>query len=129
MLFRRRTEWPAWGWTSPFEELERMRRQMDWLSGGLSSGLLTPTGIIEQEFSGYCMNRTPKIGTPKLISHLNHLPSLKPGSIGAEPGTFRGDWAPNLAQASKYRGFVCEPLKTVSKPSFRSNRRSLNVDF
>jgi len=36
MLFRRRTEWPTWGERSAFEELERMRRQMDWLSGGLS---------------------------------------------------------------------------------------------
>lgn len=40
MLFRRSTDWPTSGWTSPFEELERMRRQMDWLSGGLSRGLL-----------------------------------------------------------------------------------------
>ena len=38
MLFRRRTDWPTWGWTNPFEELERMRRQMDWLSSGLSRG-------------------------------------------------------------------------------------------
>ncbi|MBN2398569.1 MAG: Hsp20/alpha crystallin family protein [Deltaproteobacteria bacterium] len=44
MLLRSRTSWPTWGWTSPFEELERMRRQMDWLSSGLSRGLLgTPT--------------------------------------------------------------------------------------
>ena len=39
MLFRRSTDWPTWGWTGTFEELERMRRQMDWLSGGLSRGL------------------------------------------------------------------------------------------
>ncbi|MBN2062166.1 MAG: Hsp20/alpha crystallin family protein [Deltaproteobacteria bacterium] len=39
MLLRRTTDWPTWGWTSPFEELERMKRQMDWLSGGFSRGL------------------------------------------------------------------------------------------
>jgi len=39
MLLRRTTDWPTLGGTSPFEELERMRRQMDWLSGGLSRGL------------------------------------------------------------------------------------------
>jgi HSP20 family protein len=39
MLLRRITDWPAWGRTSPFEELERMRRQMDWLSGGIPRGL------------------------------------------------------------------------------------------
>jgi HSP20 family protein len=39
MLLRRVSDWPTWGWTSPFEELERMRRQMDWLSSGLSRSL------------------------------------------------------------------------------------------
>ena len=39
MLLRRRIGWPTWGWTSPFEELERVRRQMDWLNSGLSKGL------------------------------------------------------------------------------------------
>lgn len=39
MLLTRMTGWPTGGWTSPFEELERMRRQMEWLTGGLSRGL------------------------------------------------------------------------------------------
>lgn len=39
MLWRRRTDWPTWNWTSPFEELERMRKQMDLLAGGISRGL------------------------------------------------------------------------------------------
>jgi len=38
MIFRRITGWPEWDWTSPFEELERMRRQMDLLSEGLTRG-------------------------------------------------------------------------------------------
>ena len=41
MLFRRMTGWPTRDWTRPFEELERMRRQMDWLTGGLSRGFLS----------------------------------------------------------------------------------------
>ncbi len=41
MLFRRMTGWPTRDWTSPFEELDRMRRQMDWLTGGLSRGVLS----------------------------------------------------------------------------------------
>ena len=40
MLLRRVSDWPTWGSTNPFEELERMRRQMDRLSGGLSRGFL-----------------------------------------------------------------------------------------
>ena len=39
MLLRRTTRWPAWNWTSPFDELDRMRRQMDVLSQGMSRGL------------------------------------------------------------------------------------------
>lgn len=39
MLFRRISGWPTGDWTSPFEELERMRRQMDLLSEGLTKGL------------------------------------------------------------------------------------------
>ena len=39
MLLRRMTDRHTTDWTSPFEELERMRRQMAWLTGGLSRGL------------------------------------------------------------------------------------------
>lgn len=39
MLLRRRTDWPAWGWSGPFDELDRIRREMDRLSEGLSRGL------------------------------------------------------------------------------------------
>lgn len=47
MLFRRMTGWPSWDWTSPHEELDRMRRQMDLLSQGLSRGLWRqmPAGV------------------------------------------------------------------------------------
>ena len=38
MLFRRTTRWPTWEWRSPFEELDRMKRQMDLLSEGISRG-------------------------------------------------------------------------------------------
>ena len=47
MLLRRVTGWPTREWTSPFEELERMRRQMDLLNEGLARGLWgeTPAGV------------------------------------------------------------------------------------
>jgi HSP20 family protein len=38
MFLRRTAGWPSWDWTSPFEELERLRRQMELLSGGLAGG-------------------------------------------------------------------------------------------
>lgn len=34
MIFRRPTYYPTWGWGSAFEELERMRRQLDEAFGG-----------------------------------------------------------------------------------------------
>jgi HSP20 family protein len=40
MIWRRITGFPTWDWTSPFDELERMRRDMDRLSEGLTRGLL-----------------------------------------------------------------------------------------
>ncbi len=38
MLWRRMTGWPAWDWSSPLDELERMRREMDRLTEGFSRG-------------------------------------------------------------------------------------------
>ena len=36
MILRRISGWPTGGWKSPFEELERMKRQVDRLSEGLT---------------------------------------------------------------------------------------------
>lgn len=38
MIIRRLGGWPSFEWRSPFEELERMRRQMDVLADSLSRG-------------------------------------------------------------------------------------------
>jgi HSP20 family protein len=38
MIIRRLGGWPSFEWRSPFEELERMRRQMDVLADSLSKG-------------------------------------------------------------------------------------------
>lgn len=38
MLWRRTTGWPTWDWTSPLDELDRMRREMDLLAEGLTRG-------------------------------------------------------------------------------------------
>jgi HSP20 family protein len=39
MIIRRIGGWPTWEWRSPLGELERMRREMDRLSEGLTSPL------------------------------------------------------------------------------------------
>ena len=41
MILRRLSNLPRWDWRDPFEELERMRRQMDRLFEGLSGRLLS----------------------------------------------------------------------------------------
>jgi HSP20 family protein len=38
MILRRLTGWPTWEWTSPFGEIERMRRDMDRLTENLTRG-------------------------------------------------------------------------------------------
>ncbi len=39
MLLRRTSDWPEWGRTGLFEDLDRMRRQMDLLTEGITRGL------------------------------------------------------------------------------------------
>jgi HSP20 family protein len=44
MIVGRLTNWPEWGWRSPFDELERIRREMDRLTQGLAQGWLRERG-------------------------------------------------------------------------------------
>jgi len=44
MIFRRISGWPTWDYRSPWEEFERLRRQVDLLSSGLSEGHEGMTG-------------------------------------------------------------------------------------
>lgn len=44
MIVRRVSGWPTWGWKNPFEELERMKQQMDWLSSGIGRGFFAEPG-------------------------------------------------------------------------------------
>ncbi len=43
MIFRRVNEWPAWNWRSQWDDMERLRRQMELLNEGVSGGLLRET--------------------------------------------------------------------------------------
>ena len=43
MLLRRVNDWPRGTLADSFEELERVRRQMDWLTGSISRGLFNET--------------------------------------------------------------------------------------
>ncbi len=43
MLLRRIADWPRYGFRGPFEDLERMRREMDTLFGSAGRGVLRET--------------------------------------------------------------------------------------
>lgn len=48
MIIRRMTDWPTTGWRSPFSELDRLKRQMDLISGaflGEREGRPMPSGV------------------------------------------------------------------------------------
>jgi HSP20 family protein len=44
MIFRRLSGWPTWDYKSPWDEFEKLRRQMEWLSSGLLEGREVMTG-------------------------------------------------------------------------------------
>ncbi len=44
MIVRRVSGWPTWGWRNPFEELERMKQQVDRLSGGNARSFFAEPG-------------------------------------------------------------------------------------
>jgi len=74
MILRRVTGWPSWDWSSPFDELDRMRRQMDLLSEGLTRGVWRePTAgvfplmnVTEEKDSYYVRAELPGIKADEL---------------------------------------------------------------
>ena len=74
MILRKLTDWPAWGRRSSFEELERMRKQMDRLAGGLggsvfrepAAGVFPLMNVSEDNDSYYARAELPGIKTDEL---------------------------------------------------------------
>jgi len=74
MLLRRLPDWPTGDRTSPFEELDRMRRQMDLLNRGLTRGLFREPGagvfplmnVTEDNDNYYIRAELPGIKTDEL---------------------------------------------------------------
>jgi len=80
MILRRVSNWPTWGWRNPFEELERMRRQMDWLSSGLSrnlldepaAGVFPPMNVTEDKDGYYVRAELPGLKADELEISVTH---------------------------------------------------------
>ena len=74
MIVRRLTGWPTAGWRSPFEELERMRKEMDWLTEGLTGGRLREpaagvfplTNVTEDNDNFYVRSELPGLKADEL---------------------------------------------------------------
>lgn len=69
----RRIGWPTSDWGSPFDELERMRRQMDLLTQGLTQGYLEPaagvfplTNVTEDKDNFYVRAELPGLKAEEL---------------------------------------------------------------
>jgi len=74
MLLRKLADWPTGDWTSSFEKLDRMRRQMDLLNRGLTRGLFREPiagvfplmNVTEDNDNYYIRAKLPGIKTDEL---------------------------------------------------------------
>jgi HSP20 family protein len=74
MIIRRLYDWPTTDWRSPFDELERMRRQIELLSGSLSreargeqgAGVFPLMNVTEDKDSFYVRTELPGIKPDEL---------------------------------------------------------------
>jgi HSP20 family protein len=74
LLLRRAGDWPTPGWRNPFEELERIRRQMDTMStaflrgpfGGTAAGVFPMMNVTEDKDNYYVRAELPGIKADEL---------------------------------------------------------------
>ena len=74
MIVRRFSDWPAWDWRSPFDELERMRRELDRLSGDFTgsvfrlptAGVFPLVNVTEDQNNYYVRAELPGVKTDEL---------------------------------------------------------------
>lgn len=74
MIIRRFSDWPTWDWRNPFDELERMRRELDRLSGDFSgsvfrlptAGVFPLVNVTEDHNTYYVRAELPGVKTDEL---------------------------------------------------------------
>jgi len=74
MIIRRLSDWPTWDWRSPFDELERMRRELDRLSGDFTgsvfrlstAGVFPLVNVTEDQNNYYVRAELPGVKTAEL---------------------------------------------------------------
>jgi len=94
MIIRKMTDWPAAEWRSPFTEMEKLRRQMEWITSAflgereaqpMPSGVFPAVNITEEKDKYYVRAELPGvtpadidmqvIGKSLTISGERHIPS------------------------------------------------------
>jgi HSP20 family protein len=74
MIIRRLSDWPTWDWRNPFDELERMRRELDRLSGDFTgsvfrlptAGVFPLVNVTEDQNNYYVRAELPGVKTDEL---------------------------------------------------------------
>lgn len=74
MIIRRFSDWPTWDWRNPFDQLERMRRELDRLSGDFSgsvfrlptAGVFPLVNVTEDQNTYYVRAELPGVKTDEL---------------------------------------------------------------
>jgi HSP20 family protein len=74
MIIKRFSDWPTWDWRSPVDELERMRRALDRLSGGFTgnvfrlptAGVFPLVNVTEDQNNYYVRAELPGVKTDEL---------------------------------------------------------------
>jgi HSP20 family protein len=78
MVYTRRFDFPTWGWRSAFEEMDRMKKDMDRLLGGLSgryfpasrSGVFPMLNLTEDKDRYYVRAELPGVSPEALEIHV-----------------------------------------------------------
>jgi HSP20 family protein len=74
MIIRRFSDWPTWDWRNHFDELERMRRELDRLSGDFTgnvfrlptAGVFPLVNVTEDQNAYYVRAELPGVKTDEL---------------------------------------------------------------
>jgi len=74
MIIRRFSDWPTWDWRGPFDELERMRRDLDRLAGDFTgsafrlptAGVFPLVNVTEDQNNYYVRAELPGVKTDHL---------------------------------------------------------------
>lgn len=136
MLLRRISDWPSLSATNSFSELERMRRQMDWLSSGIlgsqwrepTAGVFPSINITEDKDNYYVRAELPGLKADELnISVTGNTLSIS-GERKLPDEDEKAQYHRREREAGKFNRIVSLPTQMdTSKVQAQSNEGILTV--